>query len=205
MPKTIHAVGDSHAGMFGGIQGIVTFKNLGFTMYRIGRDGLPKNLPYNGNNLVVFCFGEIDIRCHVKPQSEKQGKSPEEVIDDLVSYYFKSIEKKQKEVGFECYVSSVTPPAYKATGNENKQYPFIGPDEERSYYTKYINSIIKQKCEEMSYSYLNIYDLYSDGNGMLIYKLSDKHVHIKDNNGIKDLLLSLGLIQDPNSKKRKAR
>ena len=85
---TIHTIGDSHAQIpwekinIPGIQ--ININNLGARlMYRVGTEPslikLTKFKVKNGD-IVIFCFGEIDCRCHVWKYRSEGFKN---VIDDF--------------------------------------------------------------------------------------------------------------------------
>lgn len=42
---------------------------------------------------VIFCFGEIDVRCHIKKQSLERHCDPETVIDELARDYLTLLKK----------------------------------------------------------------------------------------------------------------
>ena len=47
-------------------------------------------IPITGNDMFVFCLGEIDCRCHIKKQIS-ETKSWKQVIMDMVDLYIKAI------------------------------------------------------------------------------------------------------------------
>ena len=65
-------------------------------MYTFGRLGLNllniKNCGVKENDIVIFCFGEIDCRNHVHKHISK-NKSYKNIIDDLSINNFESIKK----------------------------------------------------------------------------------------------------------------
>ena len=64
------------------------------------------------------------------------------------------------------------------------EYPFLGTDDERVWYTQKMNKLIQQKCILYGYVYFNPYEKYTDAYGCLKYELSDTICHIKDNSYI---------------------
>jgi hypothetical protein len=63
-----------------------TFGRLGLKLLNIREYGV------NENDIVIFCFGEIDCRNHVHKHASKK-KTYKDVIDELVINYFDSINK----------------------------------------------------------------------------------------------------------------
>ena len=103
---TIHTFGDSHSSKIHSHWGYINLPDVniicnhigGKLMYTFGRLGLKLlNIRKHGvkeNDIVIFCFGEIDCRNHVhKHVNEK--KTYKDVIDELVINYFDSIKKNK--------------------------------------------------------------------------------------------------------------
>ena len=79
-------------------------------------------------------------------------------------------------------VYNVVPPIEKHNTGENKDFPYLGTDEERKSYVLYFNEKLKEKCKDNNYIFFDVYDKYTDNNGFLSKILGDGCVHIK--NGI---------------------
>ena len=77
-------------------------------------------------------------------------------------------------------VYNVVPPCKKEETLENKEYPFLGTNEDRKLYVQYFNYKCKEQCEKNNFLFIDIYDSYSDKEGYLNKELSDGHVHIKN-------------------------
>ena len=90
----LHTFGDSHS--CNGWNGLYNFNHhLGPVLcYSIGKDGLNRlnitKFNVKNNDIIVFCFGEIDCRCHVHKHISEQ-KSYELIIDEIVNNYFNTI------------------------------------------------------------------------------------------------------------------
>lgn len=148
------------------------------TMHRVGRDKMKFTVPRDG--VVVFCFGEIDVRCHVHNQV-MSGRSEDEVLEKLVNEYAKALE----ENAYPKYmVMNVVPPVRVSEATENPELPFIGSDEDRARYTRKINDLISKRFVNV----LDIYSMYKDDDGMLPRKWSDGIVHINDDGRIVELI-----------------
>lgn len=164
------------------------------TMHRIGRDNyiINFNEDYNNSeNIFVLFYGEVDCRCHIYRQIIL-GRNLDEIVEDLVQKYFMAI--KNNILNYKkIIIGSITPPVYKDKfesihGPITHEFPILGTDEERVLYTKSMNKKIKEYCEKYNYTYLDIYDYYSDENGILHFQKSDTICHIQDNSYIHDRL-----------------
>ncbi|GIV44035.1 MAG: hypothetical protein KatS3mg035_1158 [Bacteroidia bacterium] len=199
--ENLYSFGDSHADF--SFRGIIEdpLKRINFgpiTMHRVRRDKInflelykhqfKKDVPKNST--VFFCFGEIDVRCHVKNQTEEQKRSAEEIIDNLVGDYIEHI-KTQKQFFDRIGVLSITPPACISWAFGNSQYPFVGSNEERVLYTKTANSLLKEKCRDNNIMFLDVFNDYADENGLLTSEVSNDGVHIKNTNFVKEKLKQL--------------
>jgi hypothetical protein len=175
--------GDSHSNYpWKGIKipGVtITCNYLGATlMYTIGLTGLDitkYSIPDDAT--VIFCFGEIDCRCHIYKYKEDYQKN----IDDIVEKYFMMIDRNNKLVpNLKICVYNVVPPAQKLGSGVNRAFPYLGTDQERQLYTKYMNSKLKEYCTLREYTFFDVYDLYTDENGCLSKTFKDANVHIKN-------------------------
>ncbi len=177
---TIHTFGDSHAHFgFHMIPG-VTVHHLGAILcYSVGRDGISiENQGVQNGDTVIFCFGEIDARCHIhKHISESQ--TYQIIIDTLVEKYFARIATAVSVFeNLNVAVYNVVPPIRKTAANENENFPFVGTDEERKSYVQYFNAALRKKCVEYNYVFFDVYEKYADDQGFLNIDLSDGSVHI---------------------------
>ena len=133
-------------------------------------------------DILVFCFGEIDCRCHIHKYIN-DNKTYQEIIDDIIENYFEAIKLNINLSGlyfkYIC-VYNIVPPVQRDNTPENPEYPFLGTDEERKMYTLYFNEQLQKKCFENNYIFFDIYDKYTDENGFLRKDLSDGKVHIRD-------------------------
>ncbi len=196
----IYAIGDSHSAY--------TFKDVpGVDVRRIGPVTL-KRVGYMEDTLVpsvvslieptpedtlIFCFGEIDMRCYVKPVLElKKDATEDGLLLDWVERYVAVLESLDMN-GARIAVMSVVPPATKRLA-ETLHRHVGGTDEERAGYTRTLNSHLERLCGERGWLYLDVYSLYADSKGMLPAKRIDSHVHIKDTRPVRQLLVKAGLL-----------
>lgn len=141
-----------------------------------------KNFNINNGDSLVFCFGEIDCRCHIHKHISF-NKSYNVIIDEIVNNYCEAIKVNVNNCKFELKnicIYNVVPPVEKDNTEENLEYPFIGSDEERKMYVLYFNKCLKEKCAIMNWLFFDIYDNYIDTNGFLNKRLSDNNVHIEN-------------------------
>lgn len=198
-PKTIHVFGDSHASFcFRSISTLAVLpvsigsKNLvlpleiywlgPITMHRVGRDGLSfldlRNYFIQEKDVVVFVFGEIDVRCHIGKQRDTKNRDLAEIIETLATNYINTILQNQKLFSsLTCIVCSVTPPI-DGYGRNNPEYPFYGQLSDRVAITCELNKKIQQLCQKHNLLFLDFYDLYTDHQGALNLKFADPTVHI---------------------------
>ncbi len=189
--------GESHANAsFAGPSKLVThiFTFPGFTMHRVGRDGLKaidvRIYGAKENDFVVFVFGEIDVRNHIARQIYIHNRKLEEIIDVLVNNYINTIltnssfYKKLYSI-----ILSVVPPTHQGC-NEFNHY---GSIEERITFAKKLNEKLSVEAQKQGILFLNVYDYYATPAGNLKSELSDGNVHINsDHNAyIKDSFMDL--------------
>jgi hypothetical protein len=187
----IHTFGDSHS--YNGWGGITNIQNhhLGPRLcFSIGRDGINIKEGYNVNNgdTVIFCFGEIDCRCHIHAHIT-ESMDYKKIIDTIVTNYFIQIQIAVNTFDkLKIVIYNVIPPIQKHNTFENKSYPYLGTDEERKSYVLYFNEKLKQTCFEYKFLFFDVYNKYIDSNGFLNRSLSDGNVHIRDGVYIKDFV-----------------
>lgn len=143
-------------------------------MYTFNKDGLGINSnTISSYDVVVFCFGEIDVRCHTHTFGIL-------AIDELVYNYLERIKECTKGSDVKKVVYFIPPPAKKINTPDDVGFPFLGTDEERLQYCLYMNKKLLQGCIKYNYSFIDLYDDYCDVDGFLRRDMSDGHVHIKD-------------------------
>ena len=189
----IHTIGDSHS--FNGWEKDIVKHHIGPVLcYSFGKEKLSRcdisAFNIQDGDTVVFCFGEIDCRCHVGKHVSSTNTYTD-IIDKLVFNYFEAIElnilKLRKKLKNIC-VYNIVPPIEKHNTLENPDYPYLGTDEERKQYTLYFNQCLKSKCIEKGYMFFDIYNKYTNSNGFLQKELSDGNVHISNGIYIKEFI-----------------
>lgn len=190
---SIHTVGDSHSN-FG--WPVDTIKHwLGPVLcYSFGEENLKKcdirDFGLKENDVIIFCFGEIDCRCHVN-KHVTENTSYESIIDNIIDNYIKSIKINLEaiQIKIKVCVYNVVPPVQKNNTSENSDYPFLGSDEERKSYILYFNKKLKFKCDENGFIFFDIYNHYIDENGFLKKEMSDGVVHISDGTHLNNFII----------------
>jgi hypothetical protein len=161
----------------------VTSHHLGPTLcYTVGMRGTDiLNISHHGikdGDSVVFCFGEIDCRCHVH-KHVNENTTYETIIDNIVEKYFQTVNaNKSLFNNLIVYIYNVLPPIQRHNTEEDPFYPFVGNDEERKSYVLYFNKKLKEMCKIHNFIFIDIYDKCIDENGFLDKKISDNRVHI---------------------------
>lgn len=185
----IHTLGDSHS-MFGwrNIPGIIVHHIGPKLAFSVGRDGLVILPEYNiqAGDTVVFSFGEIDCRCHIYKHVTPE-KSYKEIIDPIVSAYIERVMELSAILpGVRCCIYNVVPAVQQRLTTINRQYPFLGSDNERKSYTEYFNATLANTCAAKGLTFIDVYNAYTTPQGFLNRAYSDGHVHIANGRFIMD-------------------
>ena len=179
---TIHTIGDSHSHC--AWPAFVVPHHLGAMLcYSFGKEKLARcdlrDLDIVDGDTVIFCFGEIDCRCHIHKHITAD-RGHESIIDELVTNYLEAIKLNISTSGLKLKkicVFNVVPP--NNGGTKNHGWSGISRAEElRKTFVKYFNQQLKLKCAEEDYFFFDIYDRYVDECGWLIPEMSDGHMHI---------------------------
>jgi hypothetical protein len=163
------------------------------TMHRVGRDGLVglniKNLGVHEGDVVVFLFGEVDVRCHIGRQRDEKVREQSEVINTLANAYIETLASNKKlYTNIVCFVCSITPPCDRGY---NSSYPFYGSLSERVSITQELNNSLKECSRKHGIHFLDVYSIYAQDDGSLGLAVSDGIIHInpKYNYHIKEKLI----------------
>lgn len=187
--RKIFGIGDSHSGNFNGIGDNITDVQLGpITMYQVSnqRTQFQKDLNYLFTNnikekintqdiLLLYCMGEIDIRCNWEKQINQYGKDEDQLIENLIDSLFTTLLPLHNPFGFQSIVPAVRREHILI---EDKNYPVKGSNEDRVRWVKKTNTYLKQKCIEKGCVFFDIWGLYADGEGHMRLDLSDGGVHV---------------------------
>lgn len=194
----IHCIGDSHSAVFSGedkMQPIYPEQSNDklkyFKSYRIGaatafqlsnkthiiNDIISKHV--KSNDLILFCFGEVDIRAHLKKQMDLQNRSVESVVTECVDRYITTI-LEYKNRGYNVIVWGPI-----ASWHNSKPYtggPSFGSNFERNEITKEFNRYCKKLCEEHNIKFITIFHhMVTENNETIPTFLDDwegSHIHL---------------------------
>lgn len=193
----LHTFGDSHS-----LNGWCKISNVQIhpigpvLCYSFGRDKLNRlditKYPIKSDDWVIFCFGEIDCRCHIHKNMNVENPY-DKMIESIVKNYFEAIKANIdniENIGKVC-VYNVVPPVEKHTIDDNPEYTCLGTDEDRKKYVLYFNSLLKKYCIDYNYVFIDVYDSYCDKNGFLDKELSDGNVHINSQIHLEKFIKSL--------------
>ncbi len=184
--------------MFGwrDISGVVVHHIGPKLAFSIGRDGLtlPPDHGIKAGDTVVVSFGEIDCRCHIH-KHVSPVRTYQSIIEAIVLTYIQRISELSTSLpGVRWCIYNVVPPVERHTSPENREYPFLGSDEERKSYTQYFNNALATVCGARGLTFIDVYNAYSNDRGYLNRHYSDGHVHIKNPVYIRDAITKYSLL-----------
>ena len=186
----IHTFGDSHSSDVYSHWGKINIADVkikchhigGKLMFTFGRRGLNllniKDYEVEEDDVVIFCFGEIDCRNHVHKHITKD-KSFKNVIELTVHNYFNAIRENVSQYNnLKTCIYNVVPPNRYQKQCPNTPFPYLGSDIERKTYYIYMNEKLKELCKKNNYFYFDIYNESCDEEGFLKKEFSDGNVHL---------------------------
>ena len=184
--SNLNIYGDSHALLlFKGLQ--VEHRNLfhfGKTMFRVGRDQWIMNFKQehsDPNRIFCLTYGEVDVRAHIGKQVF-HGRHHLQVCNELVEAYMNAI--KVNILRYKAIIVVAVPPPVDPADHTHTHYeplPFIGTNSDRVIYTNDLNNILKMRCQENGFHFIDPFAFYKREDGMLNYTLSDGCIHIGKN------------------------
>lgn len=201
MHRKIFAVGDSHSrrcfenhDIIADSRVLVGYNKLdGKTAYNLARHEkkLLRIITLLRNKELIFCFGEVDVRLHIKYKHQQLGVPVDELIENTAVHYTTYVNKLRQE-GFHIHVFNVIP-----TGDflgeaaekwkQGLRYPFNASFEERSSYTEKLNAAYRKHCHELQIPFIDIYQYLVDEQGRRRQDLVFDYAHL--NNSCADLVL----------------
>jgi hypothetical protein len=195
---TIHTLGDSHS-MFGwkDISGIVVHHIGPKLAFSVGRDGLVVGPEYGiqAGDTVIFSFGEIDCRCHVYKHVTPETPA-RAIVDSITTSYLSAIrDVGRAQPGVRICIYNVVPAVQRHTSAENREYPFLGTDEQRREFTLLFNEFLAAKCAGHGFTFIDVYARYTNAEGYINRAYSDGHVHIRDPVFIREYLVNHGFLK----------
>ncbi len=180
---TIHVFGDSHAvSGFGRIAEAEIHWIGALTMHRIGRDGaqqLFEGVTVGPGDVLIFVYGEVDVRAHILRLARQLQKSPSELVRDLADRYAIALFMASlRRPGVTFMLTSVVPPASWFAAYGNVDLPVYGSLRKRVRITRELNARLKSHAEHLGLRYFDYTPFYEARHGGLRFELSDSHVHI---------------------------
>jgi hypothetical protein len=137
----------------------------------------PKNDVINNNDLVIYVFGELDLR------------NPKEILNNLVDKYINTILINREKYNVKYAIQAIIPPVDDINLNEFlNEYPINEDIGTRIYAINEINKLLKQSCEKNNIIFLDIVTYYKNENPIcdkskiLILDLNENNLHININN-----------------------
>jgi len=140
---------------------------------------------------LIFCFGEVDVRLHIKYKHLQLGTPIEQLIARTAERYTSHV-KRLRNDGYRIHVFNVVPtgdflgPAAEKW-QQGLSYPFNATYEERSNYTEQLNNAYARCCDELQIPFVDIYQYLVDNTGKRRQDLAFDFAHI--NNSCADLVL----------------
>jgi hypothetical protein len=177
---SLHAVGDSHAKfMFGHAPGFHLHRLGPVTMHRLARDGREflrlHDLGIHDRDGVVWCLGEIDVRCHIVRQAQLRTCGTRQVAAELAEGFLRSVAEIQRDAaGLRTIILAVIPPTDQV---RNDEYPTVGTLQERVEARMLLNDALRSGCRARGFRFLDPFDAFTDSSGALKESMSDGNVH----------------------------
>ncbi|MBM3201843.1 MAG: hypothetical protein FJZ56_05490 [Chlamydiae bacterium] len=165
------------------------------TMHRVGRDGFCQDR-FNPSfaDVVVFVFGEIDVRKHIGRQIYLQKRDLEEIVEILAKSYIKSILDFASQTGSIPVIAAVVPPNkpyYCLEGNSGDPFCPTVPLEERVVYTKKLNACLEKMAKENHILFFHPFTLFTNEDGTMNNQYSDGiHILVEYNLYIRNRLVA---------------
>jgi hypothetical protein len=144
-------------------------------MHRVARDGISFADECKTGEVVVFVFGEIDVRGHIVPQSVRLNRTVGDVAEDLAKRFVAAIRKGRKP-GIQYVVIGVVPPLTPL--RENAEIPCRGCDSNRVTARRTLNATLERECGDAGVTFVPVPELYERHDGLMKRHLSDGHAHI---------------------------
>lgn len=128
------------------------------------------------NSIILLCFGEIDIRCHVIKQAKLHNKPIEKIVDNILSRYLGYI-KCLQEKGFKIITWGPIP-SQKEEWILNQFYPRVGTEIERNIATKLFNEKLNKLAIENNFINCSIYDKLVDSDNLTLAEYIADECHL---------------------------
>ncbi|MGH1590622.1 hypothetical protein ACRBEV_22540 [Methylobacterium phyllosphaerae] len=177
-----HIFGDSHGNyLFARTENTILHCIPGRTMHRIGRDGVTdmlKQIEFEQDDVIIFVFGEVDVRCHMLPIAASKGLSLQAEADDLATRYVKALTDAASQLSYRprICVMGLVPPIDPLV--PNPILPNVGTLAERLVAWFLLDEALKSHVQQAGYTFVAIPRVYHSSDGSLKRRYSDGHAHI---------------------------
>ena len=131
---------------------------------------------------LIFCFGEVDVRLHIKYKHQQLGTPVATLIENTAERYLSYVRELRRE-GYRIHVFNVVP-----TGDflgeaaekwkRGLSYPFTASFAERTSYTEQLNEAYRRYCREWGIPFIDIYRYLVDEQGRRLQELVFDYAHI---------------------------
>ena len=201
MNRKIFSVGDSHSrrcfedhDIIADSRVLVGYNKLdGKTAYNLQRHEkkLLKIIEPLRKKELIFCFGEVDVRLHIKYKHLQLGIPTDQLIKNTADRYLSYVQNLRND-GYKIHIFNVVP-----TGDflglaaekwrKGLSYPFTATYEERTEYTEKLNSAYRDLCNKFDIPFIDIYKYLVDETGKRRQELVFDYAHV--DNSCADLVL----------------
>ncbi len=140
---------------------------------------------------LIFVFGEVDIRIHIKYQHRQTGRPVSELVRNTADRYTAYVDSLRKQ-GNNIHVFNVVPTGNFSTPEalrwkKTLSYPFLASRDERTAYTEMLNQELAGYCNQRDIPFIDIYKHLIDESGRRKKELIYDYSHL--NNSTADLVL----------------
>lgn len=151
------SLGDSHAMYtFAGVAEAKLYWIGPVTMHRAARDGIrslvPDFLKLTAEDTIIFCFGEIDCRAHIRKQVTRNNSDSMAEVDLLTSRYAQALAAFQKTTKAKLALSCVPPFVV-----EHLEHELYETRDECQADAKRIRERMNQNLSDLGYSFVDYY------------------------------------------------
>ena len=202
MERRIFAIGDSHSQRCFENHPVIADSTVLFGHNKLdGRTAF--NLPRHERRVrkirrqlrdrhLIFVFGEVDVRIHIKYKHRQTGRPVSELIRRTADRYTAYV-AALRERGYAIHVFNVVPTGDFSTPEARRwkrtlSYPFLASRAERTRYTEAMNRELARYCGQRSIPFIDIYRHLVDGSGLRRQDLVYDFSHL--NNRTADLVLA---------------
>ncbi|NOX32249.1 MAG: hypothetical protein GXP56_00720 [Deltaproteobacteria bacterium] len=131
---------------------------------------------------IIFVFGEVDVRIHIKYQHRQSGIPVKTLVENTAKRYTGYIAQLRNE-GFDIHVFNVVPTGDFAgkqfeSWEKKLKYPFDNNFKERQLYTLMLNSELNLCCQMRGIPFIDIYQYLVDARGARKKELVYDFAHI---------------------------